>query len=116
MPEPSEPPAVHQTSSSTNTDHDSDCVFCTIATTYQPIDPKDLANNEWDPEKLSPPGYVLFSTEHVLAFLDIAPLTRGHVLVAPRKHRTKMGDLSGVEMAEVSCVWMNELVMNGVVV
>jgi hypothetical protein len=62
---------------------------------------------ELDPYKLEPPSFVLYSSEHVIAFLDIMPLTRGHVLVAPRKHRVKVGDLSPDEGAEVcssSCV------------
>lgn len=57
-----------------------------------------------DPEKLEPPSYVLYSSEHVVAFLDIMPLTRGHVLIAPRKHRVKVGDLSSDEGAEIGRV------------
>jgi len=40
----------------------------------------------------------------VIAFLDIAPLTRGHVLVAPRRHRVKIGNLSPSEAGEIGRV------------
>ena len=55
----------------------------------------------WDPEKTSPPSFMVLSTPHVIAFFDIAPLTRGHVLVATRRHRIKVGDLSSFEGSEV---------------
>lgn len=34
-----------------------------------------------------------------MAFLDIMPITAGHVLVIPRNHRVKLGDLQGSEGA-----------------
>lgn len=78
------------------------CPFCVIARTYNTISPSSAEGNpELDPEQLDPPSFVLYSSEHVIAFLDIMPLTRGHVLVAPRKHRVKVGDLSPDEGAEV---------------
>lgn len=83
---------------------DSSCPFCTITSTYQPISPLTISHDDWDPERLDPPTYVLLSTEHVVAFLDIAPLTRGHVLVAPRRHRVKVGDLKPSEAAEIGRV------------
>lgn len=32
------------------------------------------------------PSYRVYEDEHVLAFLDINPVTRGHTLVAPKEH------------------------------
>jgi diadenosine tetraphosphate (Ap4A) HIT family hydrolase len=46
---------------------------------------------------------MILSTDHVLAFLDIMPLTRGHVLVAPRRHYEMLGDL-GVEAGQEVCI------------
>jgi diadenosine tetraphosphate (Ap4A) HIT family hydrolase len=36
-----------------------------------------------------------------MAFLDIMPLTRGHVLVAPRHHYQMLGDLGVLAGQEV---------------
>lgn len=82
----------------------SSCPFCTIASTYAPIHPSEAPSHlaaKLDPDKLSPPAYVLLSTEHVIAFLDIAPLTRGHVLLTPRHHKIKIGELAARDAAEV---------------
>ena len=37
---------------------------------------------------------MLLSTPHLIAFLDHAPISRGHVLVATRAHRDKLSDVS----------------------
>ena len=37
---------------------------------------------------------MLLSTPHLIAFLDHAPISRGHVLVATRGHRDKLSDVS----------------------
>lgn len=54
-----------------------------------------------DPGKTDPPSQVIYSGKSVVAFLDIQPLTWGHTLVIPRRHRVKMGDLGAVDGAEV---------------
>ncbi|KAJ9497995.1 hypothetical protein H2202_006598 [Exophiala xenobiotica] len=96
------PETSHQSSPHSQHDFSPSCPFCVIARTYGPISPLAAADGslELDPDKLEPPSFVLYSSEHVIAFLDIMPLTRGHVLVAPRKHRVKVGDLSPDEGAE----------------
>jgi len=43
------------------------CVFCAIASG-------------------DAPAFLLYEDEHAVAFLDIAPVRRGHTLVAPRRH------------------------------
>lgn len=103
------PTAVTEASNSAhdgngNAGIDPDCPFCSITSSFPPISPLSPADESWNPDRLSPPTYVLFSTEHVVAFLDIAPLTRGHVLVAPRRHRIKVGDLKPAEAAEIGRV------------
>jgi diadenosine tetraphosphate (Ap4A) HIT family hydrolase len=81
------------------------CPFCVIASTYRPVSPLSAPGSSLlESTKLDPPSFVLFSNEHVIAFLDIMPLTRGHVLIAPRKHRVKIGDLSASESAEIGRV------------
>jgi diadenosine tetraphosphate (Ap4A) HIT family hydrolase len=102
------PPLVHETTSAVSSTSERDfaptCPFCAISKSYSPMSPLSAghaANAHLDPEKLEPPSYVLYSSDHIVAFPDIMPLTRGHVLVAPRKHRVKVGDLSPDEGAEV---------------
>jgi histidine triad (HIT) family protein len=51
-----------------------DCLFCRIAR-------GDL------------PARVVHASEHVIAFLDIRPIRRGHVLVVPRSHFPFYDDL-----------------------
>jgi histidine triad (HIT) family protein len=51
-----------------------DCLFCGIAS-------GDL------------PGFVVGSTDDVVAFLDIRPVFKGHVLVVPRRHVVTLADL-----------------------
>ncbi|KAK7532626.1 HIT-like domain-containing protein [Phyllosticta citricarpa] len=48
-----------------------------------------------DPSRVSPAAYVVLSAPRVLAFLDIMPMTRGHLLVTTRRHRRKVEDLVG---------------------
>jgi histidine triad (HIT) family protein len=47
------------------------------------------------------PALVLEQDEHTLTFMDIAPATRGHALVIPKRHAT---DLWEIEPAELSAV------------
>jgi hypothetical protein len=55
------------------------------------------------PILMSPHGstFPLLSTPLTVAFLDIAPLSRGHVLICPREHRLKATDLTGGEAAAI---------------
>lgn len=41
------------------------------------------------------PSYRVFEDEHVFAFLDINPLSRGHTLVIPRRRYERLEDLPG---------------------
>jgi histidine triad (HIT) family protein len=47
------------------------------------------------------PSQQVYSDEHVVAFLDINPGTRGHTLIVPRTHRRDLFDLQPDEMTAV---------------
>lgn len=79
-----------------------ECPFCTIAGAFPPITPSKFAKQNVNPNALDPPSHVILSTPHVMAFFDIMPVHRGHVLVCPRDHRVKMSDLSIFQGGEVS--------------
>lgn len=104
-----DPPRIQEHSTEPHHDSDSSCPFCTITSTFQPIPPVDTQHSDWDPDRLSPPTYVFLATEHLVAFLDIAPLTRGHVLVTPRRHRRKVGNCTADEAAEVSATFSSPI-------
>ena len=40
------------------------------------------------------PCHRVYEDEHVLAFLDIGPLSRGHTLVIPKERQARLHDLS----------------------
>ena len=40
------------------------------------------------------PCHRVYEDAHVIAFLDIGPLSRGHVLVVPKEERAKLHELS----------------------
>ncbi|KAF2648369.1 HIT-like protein [Lophiostoma macrostomum CBS 122681] len=54
-----------------------------------------------DPDKTIPSSFIVLASRDVLAFLDILPMTRGHLLVASRQHRVKVADLRGDEGREM---------------
>lgn len=97
------------------------CPFCNIASTYPPQSPltfyPDTTTTQDD--RVPPPlgaetsggansspsqthAYLILSTESIMAFLDIMPLTRGHVLVVPREHCPTLGDV-GVRVGREVC-------------
>jgi diadenosine tetraphosphate (Ap4A) HIT family hydrolase len=51
------------------------CVFCDIATHRAP-------------------SHVVYEDDATLAFLDLFPFTRGHLLVIPKRHGARLPDLS----------------------
>jgi histidine triad (HIT) family protein len=58
----------------TDTPADPDCVFCNIAAGRLPAS-------------------LVYSGEEVLAFLDVRPVTAGHLLVIPRRHAAGLAEL-----------------------
>ena len=89
---------------------DEECPFCLIAASFPPFDPRqpptsspDATRDQHplDPGRVSPPAYVVLSTPTLMAFLDILPLSRGHLLLCPRAHRPKLTDTTAAESAEL---------------
>lgn len=62
-----------------------DCVFCKIV-------------------KGEIPSAKLYEDDEVLAFLDIAPVNKGHALVIPKKHYENLYDLPEEEFLKVASV------------
>lgn len=61
---------------------DSNCIFCKIL------------NNEIPSKKI-------YEDDDFLAMLDIAPATKGHVLVVPKEHANTMSDLSDDKLSKI---------------
>lgn len=45
------------------------------------------------------PCHRVYEDDHVIAFLDISPLSRGHVLVVPKEERMRLDQLSEASAA-----------------
>jgi histidine triad (HIT) family protein len=48
------------------------------------------------------PATKVYEDESTLAFMDIAPWTRGHALVIPRAHARDLGEISEADLAAVA--------------
>lgn len=59
-----------------------DCIFCRIIANLIPC-------------------FKLLDTSHILAFMDINPLSRGHILIVPKTHGRKLTDCKDDELAEM---------------
>jgi histidine triad (HIT) family protein len=62
------------------------------------------------------PCHRVYEDEHVIAFLDVGPLSRGHVLVVPKEEKAKLHALRKVAAAVVratGCADYNVLQNNG---
>ena len=59
-----------------------DCIFCKIVAGELPC-------------------YKVYEDDDVLAFLDVAPVSFGHVLVVPKKHFVNMEDIPEDELCKV---------------
>lgn len=68
------------------------CAFCNISNNY-PREPTTDVPWDPDPEKVDPQCHLILSSPLVLAFLDIMPISPGHVLLTTRKHYRKLSDL-----------------------
>lgn len=75
------------------------CPFCMIAEAIPA--PTELGAQLTPRESL----YPVLSTTTVIAFLDIAPVSHGHVLVCPRRHCEKATDMTLTESAALG-VWL----------
>lgn len=61
------------------------CIFCKIV------------NNEL-------PAAKVYEDEELLAFLDIKPESKGHILLIPKKHKAMLEDLSETEFLHLTLV------------
>ncbi|KAF2704513.1 HIT-like protein [Pleomassaria siparia CBS 279.74] len=89
------------------------CPFCNIAAAYPaPSTPLWTSKSsillscvptgpESEPERTMPSSFIVLSSPDVIAFLDILPMTGGHLLVASRGHKVKVADLDAAEAREV---------------
>ncbi|KAK2066720.1 hypothetical protein P8C59_000510 [Phyllachora maydis] len=97
----------------TSDDGDTTCQFCRIAAAYPSYDPCApppatsplVAPSATQP---APPAFVVLSTPLCVAFLDIMPLSAGHVLLCPRAHRRKLTDARRAEAAALGA-WLRVL-------
>ena len=83
---------------------DEACPFCTIASAYAlyaPTRPPTADASSISPWRVTPAAFVVLSTETLVAFLDIMPLSRGHVLLCPRAHRGRLTETTAAEAAEL---------------
>jgi diadenosine tetraphosphate (Ap4A) HIT family hydrolase len=76
-----------------------ECPFCGIAGAYAPAPP--TAPVTFDPDLVVPSAFVVLSTPLVMAFLDIMPLSPGHLLVTTRRHHSKVSDVTVEESREI---------------
>ena len=58
------------------------CVFCEIAARRAP-------------------GYIVYEDDTTVAFLDLFPFTRGHLLVIPRRHGARLTDIPFADQVAV---------------
>ena len=94
------------------------CPFCAISASFPPssiplsASPASPSNtsgtspfyyspNPPNPSPYADPplAYTVLSTPYLLAFLDHAPIARGHLLVTTRQHREKLSDVPVSEAA-----------------
>lgn len=75
-----------------------DCPFCAIASAHKPYSSSSPPSpDDLPPTRTSPPSFLVLSTPSLIAFLDILPLSPGHLLVCPRPHRPKLTDATPAE-------------------
>jgi len=53
------------------------------------------------------PSFKVFENDKVFCFLDINPLSRGHILVAPKKHYENIFDIEEDDLKEIISVAKN---------
>ncbi|KAG5928147.1 hypothetical protein E4U42_001207 [Claviceps africana] len=76
------------------------CPFCAIAAAHVPYDPFRPPPSI-DPGLTAPSSFVVLSTPLLIAFLDIMPLSHGHLLLCPRAHRPKLTDATRQESLQL---------------
>ncbi len=56
-------------------------------------------------------AYVVYEDEHVIAFLDINPISEGHILVAPKRHYERLSCMPSDELEALARGLQRVLVM-----
>ena len=85
------------------------CAFCRIATAYPASTNSTSASScdavpledDFDSQKISPSCFLILNTPDVMAFLDIMPITPGHLLFTTRKHWQRIGEVRAEEGREI---------------
>jgi diadenosine tetraphosphate (Ap4A) HIT family hydrolase len=83
-----------------------DCPFCNIAANYPSPTSETGSLLSYVPEKIDvtktePSCFLVLAAPNVLAFLDILPMTEGHLLVVVRDHRPKVEHMEPEESRDV---------------
>lgn len=83
-----------------------ECPFCDIARSH-PAKQKipQYSTPSTDPTYQRSETHMILNTPQVIAFLDIMPLSPGHVLLIPRNHAEKITDLTPEEGASLGA-WL----------
>lgn len=50
------------------------------------------------------PGEIVYEDEHVIAFMDIMPVSKGHVLLIPKTHRENIYEMTSEESSHLFAV------------
>jgi diadenosine tetraphosphate (Ap4A) HIT family hydrolase len=90
------------------------CPFCTISTAYPSSSSASnrsstSSKNELlsyvpkspNPDAIDPQCHLVLAAPDAMAFLDIMPMTEGHILLTTRAHRVKIGDVPVDEGKEI---------------
>ncbi|KAI1639248.1 HIT-like domain-containing protein [Biscogniauxia mediterranea] len=99
-----EPNSFDPTTALSSSSPDDPCPFCKISQAYAPYAPSSPpapSSPSLSPALVAPAAYVVLSTPSLVAFLDIQPLSRGHVLLCPRAHRPRLTDVTPAEAADL---------------
>ena len=100
----------------THKEREDPCPFCEISATYPLARGQSSSSVASTTRSSRPPSekrkkelrsttHLILSTPQVLAFLDIMPLSPGHILLTPRRHAKKIMDLSPEEGASLGA-WL----------
>ncbi|UKZ80285.1 hypothetical protein TrVFT333_008042 [Trichoderma virens FT-333] len=77
-----------------------DCPFCAIAAAHPPFSPIEPPH-PFPSNRTEPSSFVVLSTPALIAFLDILPLSHGHLLLCTRAHRPKLTDVTNPEARDL---------------
>ncbi|KAL0472113.1 HIT-like domain-containing protein [Neurospora intermedia] len=91
------------TTTTSSSDTQPNCPFCHISSTFPPYPPTSPPSPFPPSTSTSPQPqtFLLLSTPLLIAFLDIMPLSPGHLLLCPRRHAAKLTDVLPDEAAEL---------------